>query len=375
MTTNKLNKWYMKILLGLLLSLTQPVLAEEPERIDGELVGAQYSLLRPDAWNGDLVVLVHGSLTDLFEGLAPGFLAQGYGVAFATLPAEQGDGDALRRITRDTRLVEAAFRWHFERPARTYLVGFSRGAHNMQRLIEKTPWRYDGMLSLCGGNGGSQLQWDHFFTARVLFDHYFPGVLPGTVESMPALDIGTYLETIAPQIVAALDDNPDAALELGSVDQLNLDWNDPRELENAIIESLAIHSVGVNNLLSAARGNPFDNASTYYTGTSNDAALNAGVARFIADRRARFYLRRWYEPRGRIGATPVLLVHTERDGIVPEALVNDKYESLVAANGASEYLLRRVIDRAGHCAFAADEIFGSFADLVGWAESGIRPAQ
>ena len=374
MAIKTLAKWYILILAGAVLASTHTAIADGSERIDGQLAGAEYTLLRPAAWNGDLVLLVHGSITGEFEALAPGFTSQGYGVAFATLPDGLGDGDALPRITRDSRLVEAAFRLHFGKPLRTYLVGFSRGAHNMQRLLETTPWRYAGMLSMCGGNGGSQLQWDHFFTARVLFDHYFPGVLPGTPEDMPEIDLNTYLNRLAPGIAAELYGNPDAARELGSVEQFDLAWNDFDELVTAIIESLAIHSVGVNNLLQAASGNPFDNASTYYSGTANDANLNAGVARFVADRRAREFLRRWYEPRGRIGATPVILLHTGRDGIAPENSANDRYESRVIAAGSGDFLLRRVVDRAGHCAFGPSEIFGSFADLIAWAESGIRPA-
>jgi pimeloyl-ACP methyl ester carboxylesterase len=359
----------------LLLALIQPAHAQIAERIDGERRGTQYTLFKPESWNGDLVVLVHGSLTGLFENLAPGFYAQGYGVAFATLPEELGDGSALKRITRDSRFVEIAFRQHVGKPARTYLVGFSRGAHNMQRMLEPATTRYAGMLSLCGGNGGSQLAWDHFFTARILFDHYFPGVLPGTPEYVPALTIDEYLAKIAPQVAVAVTRNPVAALELASVEQFDLAYNDFPELIGAIVESLAIHSVGVNDLLAAAGGNPFDNTSVNYTGTSDDAALNAHVARFSGKPNARAYLRNWYEPRGRVGATPVMVVHTERDGIVPEASTNDRYALLVGDNGAEDFLLRRVIDRAGHCNFEPAEIFGSFADLVGWAESGIRPAQ
>ncbi|MEJ2604599.1 MAG: hypothetical protein P8172_15165, partial [Gammaproteobacteria bacterium] len=188
----------------LLLAHIQPAGAQQAERIDGELQGTPYTLFKPEAWNGDLVVLVHGSLTDLFEALAPGFYGQGYGVAFATLPDELGEGSALKRITRDTRFVEAAFRRHAGKPARTYLVGFSRGAHNMQRLLETATSRYDGMLSMCGGNGGSQLAWDHFFTARVLFDYYFPGVLPGTPESVPTMTVDEYIAEIAPLVAIAV---------------------------------------------------------------------------------------------------------------------------------------------------------------------------
>lgn len=347
--------------------------AQEPTRFDGEIAGAGYTLIRPGGWNGDLVLLVHGSITDTFEQLVPLFTSFGYGVGFVALPDSIGDGEALRRVPIDTRKVQARFTARFGRPARTYLVGFSRGAHAMQRLLESSPARYAGMLSFCGGNGGSQLQWDHFFTARVLFDYYFPGVLPGSATDMPPLSLEEFQVQLAPLIAGAVLNNPEAAASMAAVEQFELPYESPAELVQSIVESLAIHSVAVNDVIDAGNGVPFDNMSVYYTGTSGDAGLNAGVERLSAKPSAKNYLRNWYEPDGSIGGTPVLLVHTARDGIVPEASNNAKYEALVKAGRAGNYLVRRVIDRAGHCTFGPGEIAGAFLDLVIWAEAGIRP--
>jgi hypothetical protein len=60
----------------------------------------------------------------------------------------------------------------------------------------------------------------------------------------------------------------------------------------------------------------FDNRSTVYTGSSNDAALNAGVARYAASPEARAYLRQWYEPNGKL-RVPMLTLHAERDPSSP----------------------------------------------------------
>jgi len=346
-------------------------------RIDGEIAGTPYTLLQPDTWNGDLVLLVHGSIPNDFEALAPGFTAQGYGVAFVTLTNIVGDGDddAYREVTLATRKVQAKFTARFGQPNRTYLFGFSRGAHNMTRLVETSSARYDGMLSICGANGGTQQQLDYFFTARVLFDYYFPGVLPGSPLEMPPLDFNGFFSTVAPLVINAVLQNPLAAAEMAAVDQYGLQYNDFGELVSGILQSLIIHSVTVNGTLDAARGNPFDNSATGYTGTSNDAALNAGIARLVADPQARAYAATWYEPSGSIGGTPVILLHTSRDPIVPDSPGNDKYEALVEASGNGDFLLRRTIDRFGHCEVTPDEIFGSFAELVGWAETGVRPPQ
>ncbi|HSM31575.1 MAG TPA: hypothetical protein VK854_12825 [Woeseiaceae bacterium] len=373
----------LSIALGLLLAVSlvwsvDSHSAGHPEtRIDGEIAGTAYTLLQPESWNGDLVLLVHGSIPVQFEALAPAFTAQGYGVAFVTLTNSVGtnDGDANRQVTLATRKVQAQFTARFGRPNRTYLVGFSRGGHNMTRLLETSPTRYDGMLSICGSNGGTQQQLDYFFTARVLFDYYFPGVLPGSPLAMPPLTLDDYEDLIVPLVVNAVIGNLGAAIEMASVEQFGLQYSNIGELIEGIVQSLAIHSVTVNGTLDAAHGNPFDNSLVNYTGTSDDAALNAGIVRLIADPQARAYAATWYEPNGSIGGTPVLLLHTSRDPIVLDSPGNDKYEALIEASGNGDFLLRRTVDRFGHCTLTVQEIFGSFADLVTWVETGIRPGQ
>jgi pimeloyl-ACP methyl ester carboxylesterase len=346
-------------------------------RIDDEIAGTAYTLMRPENWNGDLVLLVHGSIPNDFEALAPGFTAQGFGVAFVTLAPFVGEGDigATKAATIGTKQVHAKFTSRFGRPDKVYLFGFSRGAEAMTRLVETSSARYDGMLSICGANGGTPGQSDYFFTARVLFDHYFPGVLPGSPTAMPDIDLGQYLFAIAPTVVDAVMQNPIAAMEMAAVDQLDLQYNDFGELINGIVQSLLIHTVTANDVVEAARGNPFDNSLVQYTGTNDDATLNANVARLIADPQSRRYQENWYEPNGSSGGTPVILLHTSRDPIVPGPLNNDKYESLMTASGNSDFLLRRTVDRFGHCTFGPEEIFGNFGDLVFWAETGIKPAQ
>lgn len=350
------------------------IAGDEIARVDGQVANAPFTLLMPEDWNGNLVLLVHGSIPEEFEALGQGLASAGFGVAFATLRAGLGDGAALKEITLHTRIVQAKFTSHFGRPDRTFLLGFSRGAHNMTQLLETAPARYSGMLSICGGNGGAQFQWDYFFTARVLFDYYFPGVLPGTPLQMPPLDINGFMNTVAPDVIDAIVANPLAAAEMAAVDQYALQYDDFAELVSGILQSLAIHSTGVNDLISAARGNPFDNTAVEYSGTSDDQALNSDLARLSAKPQARNYLQAWYEPDGTIAGVPVLLLHTSRDPIVPESGNNDRYQALVEAAGNGTSLVRRVVDRFGHCNFTDEEIAGSFTDLVVWAVAGIKPS-
>jgi hypothetical protein len=168
--------------------------------------------------------------------------------------------------------------------------------------------------------------------------------------------------------------NPEPAYQMAGVEQYDLRYDGFDELVSGIVQSLAVHTIGVNHLLQAAQGNPFDNTDTVYSGIVHDEALNAGVARLSADPQARAYLRVWYEPDGTIAETPILLLHTTRDPSVPEQRNNDKYASLVQGTGNGEFLVRRTVARFGHCTFSGPELLGiHFPALVSWVESGEPP--
>jgi fermentation-respiration switch protein FrsA (DUF1100 family) len=99
--------------------------------------------------------------------------------------------------------------------------------------------------------------------------------------------------------------------------------------------------------------------------------LNAGVARFDADRAALNYYEHNDTPTGGIGI-PVLTLHTTRDPAIPFEHENI-FAAAVAAAGRSALLVQRPIDRWGHCAFTPAEVQTAFGDLVQWVETGIKP--
>lgn len=345
-------------------------------RIDEAIRGVEYSMIRPENWNGDLVLLVHGSIPEVSEFLANalanmGFGVAGVGIGSTTVKRGINEASALKDVTVVTRLIQEKFSV-LGKPERTYLLSFSRGAHNATRLLEKSSPQYDGYLSVCGGNGGAQMAWDHFFTSRILFDHFFPGVLPGTPLEVPRITEEQFANNIIPQIVRAVTGNPAKALEMGNVDQYHVNFSSFDELVVSIVASLQTHTIGVNDLIETAGGNPFDNTNTKYTGSPDDAALNTAIERLKADRRAREFLKSWYEPSGKTGGTPLIILHTSRDPSVPEKLHNDKYESLLIKNGNGASYVRKIVDRFGHCAFSANEIFSNLNDLRVWAETGVN---
>lgn len=346
-------------------------------QVDGTALGAPFRLVRPDEWNGDLVLLLHGYVAPgdpitvppvghefIFGQLTEGLVTRGFGVAFSSYRV---NGYAVREGTVDTRIAQLLYSLLFGRPSETYLTSFSMGTHIGQRLVETMPGRYDGYLAVCAAIGGATLQNDYFSDARVLFDFFYPGVLPGDILTA---DLEFFPEVV-PLVIGALSANPAPAFEMATV--MDIRWITPEELFEGVISSLILAGGGTEDMQEKAGGNPYDNSATAYSGSNDDAALNGGVERFIADRRAARFLDRYYDPRGRLGGTEILHLHTTRDPIVQLQRHQPVFEQLVMKKGNQDQYLVRAVDRFGHCAFSPDEILASFDELVLWTEKGLKP--
>jgi hypothetical protein len=97
-----------------------------------------------------------------------------------------------------------------------------------------------------------------------------------------------------------------------------------------------------------------------YVGSSDDEALNAGVARFTADAAARGALAR-FETSGDPGV-PLSIIHTTGDPIVP-FFHQPLYAEKAASAGAAGRLSRQDVERFGHCTFTSTEFLAAFGEL------------
>ena len=350
-------------------------------RIEGEKAGALFAALRPDEWNGSLVLLLHGQVhvneplqlpppghDPLWSQFIDRLMSDGYGVAFSSFRA---NGFAVHEGVTDTRVAQAMFTSAFGNPTARYLVGFSMGNHVGQKLVETSSASYDGFLAACSGIGGATLQWEYFINARILFDFYFPGVLAGNAWTVTDNE----LASVAPAVVAAITAGPEAfarAAELAGVDQLELPWTTPEELITAVVSSLLGAGGGTGDLQAKTGGIATDNIRTRYSGSSDDAALNEGVVRFAADPNAVRFMQR-FDPTGQLRGPPVLALHTTRDPVVSHRLHFPAYRAVLAAKGNEELFATRLIDRSGHCAFTVDELMQALQHLVRWAATGTSP--
>jgi pimeloyl-ACP methyl ester carboxylesterase len=351
--------------------------------------GSSYEIDVPATWNGDLVIYAHGivqasqpvvppSQQDGYAAIRAALLAKGYAVAASSYSS---NGWALADAVRRTHQLSGIFRSKAGQPARTLLMGHSMGALAIAKMAEKYPGQYDGALPMCGPLGGALTEVQYAGDARVTFDYYFPGVLPGGPFDVPE---GIPYESNPPsplflQVYGALLGNP-AKMQQWAL-AAKLPFASATELGNSAFYVVGFVWRYTNDLIARVNGKlPYDNRDTVYqvnatadpaVNAALSAQLNDGVARFDADRAALNYYERNYQPDGSI-AFPVVTLHTLRDPAIPYAHEN-LYAALVAAAGRSDWLLQRAVNRWGHCTMTTDEVLGAFTALETWVPTGQRP--
>ena len=369
-----------------LVMATAAVPASAQQRVEGQTgPGSLYALDMPAVWNGDLVVYAHGivdpalpvalpSAQDNFDTVRDALLARGFAVATSSFSE---NGFALKDAAQRTHQLTGLFAARFGPPARVYLAGHSLGSMAALQLAETHPSQYDGALVMCGFVGGTIPEIEYMATARIAFDYFFPGVIAGSVFSIPAdLDFrpGTPLFT---QVQGALVGGFGPSLktlQLARVARLPGYSENPSIVNAAEIIASALNVLGFNlrytrDVLQHTQGHiPFDNRQVTYSGSFDDAALNLGIQRWTGEPAAVNYIARSYTPTGAL-QIPVQTLHTDRDPVVP-AWHEELYAGAVQRQGATALLEQRIVPAYGHCAFSTTEVLQSFDRLVarvtGW---------
>jgi pimeloyl-ACP methyl ester carboxylesterase len=197
-------------------------------------------------------------------------------------------------------------------PQKVLAVGASEGAGVAAMLVEKYPDIYDGALTLCGPLGGMPYQIDYLGDFRVVFDYFFRGVIP--LEGIYDLtDVSlTYWEEIKIAILLAVDERPDLAEQVFKVTGAA---GIPGLLGPSAVNILKFSVLGTKDLVKTSGGRPFGNKWSWYRGSNDDRALNAGVERVKSTRHGRKYVRKYYNTTGDL-QQPLVSLHTTQDDIV-----------------------------------------------------------
>jgi len=335
--------------------------------------GSEYAFAVPDDWSGQLVIYGHGIVDpgasvalptsqDGFAALRDALLARGFAVAYSSYSE---NGYALKDAAQRLHQLSGLFVSRFGRPTRTFLVGHSLGAAAVQMLAERFPRRYDGTLAMCGILGGGVPEVQYLGHVRVLFDAYFPGVLPGDLLTVPEASFAAGSPLFMAVLTAlqrgfATPGSPTLAFATAA----GLPFTSAQELVAGALNAIGFNIRFTNDLLGRTHGHSFfDNMATVYP-----ASVDALVQRYSATPDALNYLKHYYTPTGQIQA-PMLTLHTTRDPVVPLF-----HETIYSALAPAYLLVQRTVDRFGHCAFNQQEVLNAFDDLVLWVTEGTRPA-
>ena len=339
--------------------------------------GAQWLICVPPKWNHNLVMYAHGYvkpgpvLAIPWEQMAlPGGpsipeLVTSLGFAFATtsystngLAVQQGIDDLRDLVTLFVSITHTP-------PNRTFLVGASEGGLITTLAVERYPQTFSGGLATCGPVGDFRKQVNYWGDLRVVFDYYFPGLIPGSAISVPQSLMDSWENSYYPQVVLPAIANPASAYSVTQLLRVTQAAYVPSQPDTAIatISGILWYNVfATNDGIEKLKGQPFDNNPRWYFGSNNDWLLNKKVQRFDADPAALFNIANYYQTSGRL-KSPLVTLHTTGDPIVPywhEPL----YRLKVWGSGSALMYSNIPILRYGHCNFKASEVLAGFALLV-----------
>lgn len=385
--------------------------------LGGKLEGAQFALGIPAGWQGDGLLYAHGYSTPGMpvevaedpaeKGPGTGLLGDAYRQGFAVgHSAYDKAGLGVETGVRNTvRLRDFLAKLGGKR---VYVLGDSMGGGIVVALLEKYPHAFAGGFARCGVIDSWRTLLAQITDQRLAynyFTHGTPYALPGPQDATRNA-ISSLPPTGMPNSQAQ-----------GHVFQKMLDvaatplalWNaaakSPGGAEAKIVRNvtaiggfdydaaslafpLVTTALGAEDMTATAGGWVYDNRRKRYDapGLSRDEvkALNGGIQRVQADRRALAYLDRWYEATGWIGV-PLIVMHNRTDSLVPYAQQR-AYVRKVERAGRARWLAAYTVPATRaplpvggvegytHCGFSKQQNRAAWAALRSWVEHGERPA-
>jgi len=354
--------------------------------------GALYWMAIPAQWNKVLVVHSHGgpdtgtpSLARGAEDLQRWAIMVKAGYAWAGSTYRRG-GYGVTMAAEDTERVRQLFVQRFGTPRRTILHGQSYGggvAAKAAELYGPVPGEraaYDGVLLTSGVLGGGSNAYDFRLDLRVVYQ-YVCRNHPKPDEPQYPLWQGLPLDSklTRPELAARVKECtgvglPAAQRSAEQAARLRTILSVVRIPERTLLAHLQWGTWLFQDLTQKRLGNrnPFGNAKVVYSGSGDDAALNAQVLRYSADPQAIAALAADSRPSGRL-RLPVLTLHAIHD---PTAFVEleSAYREIVEAAGASQWLVQTFSDEADHSYLSDAEYPALMTALLQWIDRGEKPS-
>jgi hypothetical protein len=357
-----------------------PSVGSADTTITGEKLGAFFQITVPDNWNGDLVINNHGfdfappAPNPGLGSLAPLMLAEGYAVAASSYSHCCW---TLFSTQQDLSRLVGVFEANFGPPNNVILHGGSLGGIVTAQGVEKLGSSVVGAYPICGALAGSR-SWDGALDLRLTYDVVCAGVPGGTFDGgatgLPAPGFpsaGLSVTTIATRVNACtgvlLPPPLRTAAQQARLDQLKAATQLP---ENFIVTDMVFVTNGLSELIFAADklagGQGVGNVGVTYS----DAAVDAAIQRVAADKQSAKDLGRNFTPKGEVGATKIVSIHTDGDGLVIVEQEKE-YQDVVPASNLSV----GIVNEAGntHCGFTAAELVAGWEELRDWIAGGPQP--
>ncbi len=333
--------------------------------------GALYRLCFPSVWNGGLVLFARGYIDEfeslrlpndqVAEGLSIGNIANILGFGYGTTSIS-ANGFASAEGIADINDLVTLFQDNYGEPNFIYPLGGSQGGLVTTLLIERFPQIYDGGVALCGPIGDMRRHINYLGDTRLLFDYYFPGVLPGDVLTIPQELIDNWDSVYLPRIKETVEANPDQAIEILDIVGGPYDLDNPETIFSTFEQVIRFNVFGLQDLIKRSGGIPYDNQNRWYRPASNPIQLNRDIERYRADVEALLTLDSFTETTGII-TRPLVTLHTTGDpqvSYVQEGL----YQRKLRQQGSKSLHRHFPADVYGHCNFTAAQLLFAFNVLI-----------
>jgi pimeloyl-ACP methyl ester carboxylesterase len=343
---------------------------------------SHYLIVMPAQWSGVLVVHAHGGPTlgepkasRADEDIQRWAITVQQGHAWAGSVFRQG-GFAVTTAAEDTERVRRIFIDHVAKPRRTLLHGQSWGAMVATKAAELFPKSWEGML-LTSGVVAGPATYDFRLDLRVIYQ-YLCNNHPQPDEPQYPLWMGLPADSkmsnadLTARVNDCLGLNlPAAKRSAEQARRVRTIVDVVRIPENSIISHLNWGTFTLQDVVRRTGTSPFGNEKVRYTGSNDDAALNAGVLRYRADPAAVARFAADSDYAGRF-TMPVLAAHGIND---PTVFVEgmDTLRQRMEKQGSGARLVQTFIDSNQH-SYWGDALYPPlFAALLDWVEKGVKP--
>lgn len=348
-------------------------MAQTVARIDsGAINGAKYRILFPANWQKKVIMYAHGyefmgatprqSQNPEFLTRMKPFLERGFAVAASdyayqgfALPQGVDDTEALRQYVVKT----------YGQPDTLFMVGHSMGGGVTLATIENFGSYYQGGLPLCPLSSRPYLQCRKEFDMYATFNGLFPGIITSLADifdvSKPyQAQNSRNMVSRAKEIRNAIM-TKDSALATAIAKRFDLKLDD-------LPFSLFFNENVLRDIAQKAKGNPFDNTNTLYSGFPDDVLVNQKAERLAATVNPDVLFKK-YDRTGNI-SKPVVAMHTIYDQLIPPTYGIVNFENMVHQQGKDRYFTVKYTNGQAHCAFTPTQTGQAFDALRTWVKTG-----